>query len=61
MQLRLHPRSNRGLAKRSIIIKSVLFALIFIIVIFLVDKIDMPSPNKTINKEIENEKLITIK
>ena len=61
MQLRLNPRSNRSLVKRNLIIKTVLFALIFILVIFLLDKIEMPTPNKNIKKEIGNEKLITVK
>ena len=63
MQLRLrsrHDRSSFG-TKRGFIIKTILFILIFFLLIFLLDKIDMPVPNKLIKQEISNDQLITIK
>jgi len=44
-----------------LVIKIILFALIFILAIFLLDKIEIPVPNKLIKQEISNDKLITIK
>ena len=61
MQLRLQPRTGRGLTKRKLVIKTILFALIFSLAIFLLDKIEMPVPNKLIKQEISNDKLITLK
>ena len=61
MQLRLQPRTDRSLVKNKFVIKSVLFALVFILAIFLLDKIEMPVPNKLIKQEISNDKLITLK
>ena len=43
------------------IIKAILFALAFFLLIFLLDKIELPVPNKLIKQEISNEKLITVK
>ena len=63
MQLRLrsrHDRSSFG-TKRGFIIKTILLTLIFFLLIFLLDKIDMPAPNKLIKQEISNDQLITIK
>jgi len=63
MQLRLKPRTNRSLLNinRGTVIKTILFALIFVLAIFLLDKIEMPIPNKLIEQEISNDKLITLK
>ena len=61
MQLRLQPRTSRGLLKNKLIIKAILFALVFLLAIFLLDKIEMPAPNKLIKQEISNDKLITLK
>ena len=61
MQLRLQPRTNRGLAKRKFLIKTILFPLIFLLAIFLLDKIEMPVPNKLIKQKISYDKLITLK
>ena len=61
MQLRLQPRTSRGLAKKKLVIKIILFALIFLLTIFLLDKIEIPIPNKLIKQEISNDKLITLK
>jgi len=61
MQLRLQPRTKRNLLMSKLVIKIILFALIFILAIFLLDKIEIPVPNKLIKQEISNDKLITIK
>ena len=61
MQLRLQPKTKRNLLMRKLVIKIILFALIFLLAIFLLDKIEIPVPNKLIKQEISNDKLITIK
>ena len=61
MQLRLQPRTNRGLTRNKLIIKTILFVLIFLLAIFLLDKIEIAAPNKLIKQEISNDKLITLK
>tara|TARA_Y100000590_G_scaffold380884_1_gene449539 strand:- start:18 stop:203 length:186 start_codon:yes stop_codon:yes gene_type:complete len=61
MQLRLQPRSSRGITNSKLIIKIILFVAIFFLAIFLLDKIKMPTPNKLIKQEISNDKLITVK
>ena len=61
MQLRLQPRTGRGLVKKKLIIKTILFALIFSLAIFFLDKAEMPVPNKLIKQEISNDKLIILK
>ena len=61
MQLRLRPRTNRNFITRTSVIKSVLIALFLFLGIFLLDKIDLPVPNKLIKQQISNDKLITLK
>ncbi len=61
MQLRLQPRTGRGITKSKLVIKAILFVSIFSLAIFLLDKIEMPVPNKLIKQEISNDKLITLK
>jgi len=61
MQLRLKPRGPRSLVNRSLVIKTILFTLIFLLAIFLLDKIEIPVPNKLIKQEISNDRLITLK
>ena len=61
MQLRLTPRYNKHQAVRKIVIKTILFIIIFFVAILLLDKIEMPVPNKLIKQEISNDKLITLK
>ena len=61
MQLRFKPRaSNRSIINK-LLIKTILFTVIFLLAIFLLDKIDMGAPNKLIKQEISNDKLITVK
>ena len=61
MQLRLQPRNSRNTATRNIIIKIILAALLFMLTIFLLDKIDTSEPKKLIKQEISNDKIITLK
>ena len=61
MQLRLQPRTSGNLTKKKFVIKTILFALIFLLAIFLLDKIKIEAPNKLIKQEISNDKLITLK
>jgi len=61
MQLRLQPKRNRNFISKILVIKITLVILVFIIGIFLLDKIDFPTPTKVIKQEISNDKLITLK
>ena len=61
MQLGFRPRIDKRLVIRKLIIKTTLFAVIFLLAIFLLDKIEMPIPNKLIKQEISNDQLITLK
>ena len=61
MQLRLQPRSKRNLISKNLIIKVVLIFIVFFLGIFLLDKIDFPTPTKIIKQEISNDKLNTLK
>ena len=61
MQLSLKPRTSRNLIGRSLVIKIILILLVFFLGIFLLDKIDFPTPTKLIKQEISNDKLITLK
>ena len=61
MQLRLQPKTNRGFVRNKLVIKIILFTLIFFLAIFLLDKIEIPIPNELIKQEIGNDKLITLK
>jgi len=61
MQLRLRPRTSRNFINKVLVIKIILILLVFFIGIFLLDKIDFPTPTKIIKQEISNDKLITLK
>ena len=61
MQLRFKSRINNRSMINKIIIKAILFTLIFLLAIFLLDKIEVAVPNKLIKQEISNDKLITLK
>jgi len=61
MQLRLKPRRPTSLISRRLVIKTILFALVFLLAIFLLDKVNMPVPTKLIKQKISNDKLITLK
>ena len=61
MQLSLKPRTRKSIISRSLAIKTILVLLVFFLGIFLLDKIDFPTPTKLIKQEISNDKLITLK
>ena len=61
MQLRLNPRPSKSLVKSKLLVKTILFVLIVFLVIFALDRIEKPAPNKLIKQEISNDKLITLK
>jgi len=61
MQLRLKPRTNRNFISKILIIKIILVILVFFVGIFLLDKIDFPTPTKVIKQEISNDKLEILK
>ena len=61
MQLSLQPRTSRKLISRNLVIKVILILLVLFLGIFLLDKIDFPTPTKLIKQEISNDKLITLK
>ena len=61
MQLRFKSRINRRSPINKIVIKTILFTVIFLLAIFLLDKIDVGAPNKLIKQKISNDKLIILK
>jgi len=61
MQLRFRPRNEKRLTISKLVIRTILFTSIFLLAIFLLDKIEMPTPNKLIKQEISNDKLTTLK
>ena len=61
MQLGLKRSTDRNFINRSLVIKTILILLVFFLAIFLLDKIDFPTPTKLIKQEISHDKLITLK
>ena len=61
MQFQKNTSISKSNALIRITIKVVLVFLLFYIVIVLFDKIDFPSPNKSIEKIIPNENLKIVK
>ena len=61
MQLRFKNRGSRRSTINKLLIKTILFTIVFSLAIFLLDKIDVSAPSKVIKQEISNDKLITIK
>jgi len=61
MQLRLRPKNRNNIAAKSFIVKIVLSLVIFLLAIFLLDKINFPVPTKLIKQEISNDIIITLK
>ena len=43
------------------LIKIIIYAIVLMVIIFLIGKIDMPTPNKIIKQKIPNEKFKVIK
>jgi len=58
MQLSKNTSSSK---KKGLLIKVALFLVIFFVGVFMLSKIDLPSPNKVIEKNISNEKLKIVK
>jgi len=61
MQFQRNTSVSKSNALIKAIVKVVLIFLLFYIVIVLFDKIDFPSPNKSIEKIIPNENLKIVK
>ena len=61
MQFQRNTRVSKRSSLIKTIVKVVLIFILFYIVITLFDKIDFPSPNKTIEKNIPNENLKIVK
>jgi len=61
MQLRLKPRTSKNFINRGLVIKTILIFIVFFLGIFLLDKIDFPTPTKLIKQKIGNDKIITLK
>ena len=61
MQLRLKPRASKNFINRSFVIKIIFIFIVFFLGIFLLDKIDFPTPTKLIKEKINNDKIITLK
>ena len=61
MQFQRNTRVSKRSSLIKTIVKVVLIFILFYIVITLFDKIDFPSPNKTIEKNIPNENLKVVK
>ena len=58
MQLSKNTSSGKW---RGFLIKVTLFLVIFFVGVIMLSKIDLPSPNKIIEKKISNEKLKIVK
>jgi hypothetical protein len=58
MQLSKNTSSSRG---RGFLVKVALFLVIIFVGVLMLSKIDLPSPNKIIEKKISNEKLKIVK
>ncbi len=61
MQLRFKSRNSKRSIINKLLIKTILFTVIFLLAIFLLDKIDVGAPDKLIKQEISNDKLITLR
>ena len=61
MQFYKKTRSGPLSSLRKFLVKIIIIGVVLLIVTFLVDKIDFPSPNKKIEKIVPNENLRIIK
>jgi len=61
MQLRLHPKSSKHQATNKFIIRTILFALVLSLSIYMLDKIEISAPIKLLEQKISNDKIITLK
>tara|TARA_B100000242_G_C42844712_1_gene392307 strand:+ start:52 stop:231 length:180 start_codon:yes stop_codon:yes gene_type:complete len=55
MQLKYNRQSSIGSSLLKILVKLLLAVVIFIIAIFLIEKINFPSPEKNYNIDVTNE------
>ena len=55
MQLKYNRQSSLGSSLLKILVKLLLAIIIFIIAIFLIEKINFPSPEKNYNIDVTNE------
>ena len=55
MQLKYNRQSSIGSSLLKILVKLLLAIIIFIIAIFLIEKINFPSPEKNYNIDVTNE------
>ena len=55
MQLKFHNQSSIGQTIGRKLIKVLLVCLFLVFVVFLLDKVNFPSPKKNIKKDITNE------
>ena len=55
MQLKYNRQSSIGSSLLKILVKLLLAIIIFIIAIFLIEKINFPSPEKKFNIDVTNE------
>ena len=61
MQLNMKTRLSQDNRYGKYLLKLILPLVLAFAAIYLVSKMDMPSPNKLIKEEIPNDKLITVK
>ena len=61
MQLRLHPKSSKRQVTNQFIIRTILFALVLSLSIYMLDKIEISAPIKLLEQKISNDKIITLK
>ena len=61
--MQLYRKTRFGVTGKLIkqLIKIFIFIATFLLIIFLISKLDLPAPNKTIKQEIPNEKFKVIK
>ncbi len=61
MQIYRKTRKGFGSSLSRIGLKLILAFFLILVIFFIVDKIDFPSPNKAIKQNIENEKFKVLK
>ena len=61
--MRFHRKTSNSLSSRliRILIKAIIILVIISFAIFILDKIDLPEPNKILQKKIPNEQFKVVK
>ena len=61
--MQIYRKTRRGLGGILVkpLIKTLIYIAAFMIIIFIIGKLDLPKPNKIIKQEIPNEKFKVIK